>query len=118
VGREIGAERSTRQGDKYPEAPGYSGIRRRQKMIAQLLRQMNQSDMGGVSALIKKEITSGARAWAIHLALFPLAQRVLNLPFINPHLPKMYRIYREFLPYLKENEIPALVRLEITEYTK
>lgn len=87
-------------------------------MIAQLLRQMNQSDMGGVSALIKKEITSGARAWAIHLALFPLAQRVLNLPFINPHLPKMYRIYREFLPYLKENEIPALVRLEITEYTK
>ncbi|MBI2850940.1 MAG: hypothetical protein HYX80_07885 [Chloroflexi bacterium] len=89
-----------------------------QSMVTQLLKQMRESDVAGVTALIDKEITRGDQARSIHLALFPLAQRVLNPPFINPHLPKMYRIYREFLPYLAEDDIPALVRLEITEYTK
>ncbi len=87
-------------------------------MIDLLLQKMEESDNGAVSELIKNEITKKDRAWTIHLSLFPVAQRVLNPPFINPHLPKMYRICREFVPYLREEEIPALVRLEINEYTQ
>src|SRR6266568_7603196 len=83
-----------------------------------LLHMMEQSDPEGVRRLIGEEMTGKGRAWAMHLTLFPLAQRVLNPPFINPHLPKMHGIIREFLPYLKEGDIPPLVRLEITEYTR
>ena len=57
-------------------------------------------------------------AWQIHLSLFAVVQRVLNPPYINPHLPKMYAIDRYFIPYLKSDEIPALVRLEISECTQ
>jgi hypothetical protein len=88
------------------------------KMMDQLLQRMEQSDLEGVWGLIGEELSGKDRAWAIHLTLFPLVQRVLNPPFINPHLPKMYGIIREFLPYLEEDDIPPLVRLEITEYTR
>jgi hypothetical protein len=84
----------------------------------QLLQLMEQADLEGVWGLIGEELTGKGRAWAIHLSLFPLVQRVLNPPFINPHLPKMYGIIREFVPYLEEDDIPPLVRLEITEYTR
>jgi len=87
-------------------------------MINQLLQKMEQSDLEGVWGVIGEELTGKERAWAIHLSIFPLVQRVLNPPFINPHLPKMYRIVREFVPYLQEEEIPPLVRLEISEYTQ
>jgi hypothetical protein len=83
-----------------------------------LLQMMEQSDLEGIRELMGEEMTGKGRAWAIHLSLFPLVQRVLNPPFINPHLPKMYAIIREFLPYLKEDDIPPLVRLEINEYTR
>ncbi|MBI2852484.1 MAG: hypothetical protein HYX84_05235 [Chloroflexi bacterium] len=85
-------------------------------MLDYLLKAMAESDLDGVSQWWKKETPSGDRAWAIHLALFPVVQRVLNPPFINPHLPKMYRICREFLPYLEEADIPSLVWLEVNEY--
>ncbi|MBI4188770.1 MAG: hypothetical protein HY529_06155 [Chloroflexi bacterium] len=88
------------------------------KMMSQLLSKMDESDRDGVEALIRDEIAAKGQAWTIHQALFPLTQRVMNPPYINPHLPKMYRICREFLPYLAEDEIPALVRLEINEYTR
>jgi len=87
-------------------------------MIDRLMQKMEQSDLEGVCGLIGEELIGKDRAWAIHLSLFPLVQRVLNPPFINPHLPKMYRIIREFVPYLQEEEIPPLVRLEISEYTR
>jgi hypothetical protein len=57
-------------------------------------------------------------AWQIHLSLFAVVQRVLNPPYINPHLPKMYAIYRYFIPYLTPAEIAALVRIEISECTR
>ena len=47
-----------------------------------------------------------------------VVQRVLNPPFINPHLPKMYRIYRELVPYLRKNEVSALIHLEVAEYAR
>ncbi len=68
--------------------------------------------------LVRDEIGKKGNAWKIHLSLFPVAQRVLNPPFINPHLPKMYSICRDFHPYPREEEIPALVMLEISEYAR
>jgi hypothetical protein len=65
-----------------------------------------------------RRLEAGSDAWEIHLELFPVVQRVLNPPFINPHLPKMYNICCEFFPYLDPEDIPALVRLEVTEYAR
>jgi hypothetical protein len=86
--------------------------------MERLLQMMEQSDLEGAQELIGEETAGKGRAWELHLSLFPLVQRVLNPPFINPHLPKMYRIIREFLPYLTEGDVPPLVRLEINEYTR
>jgi len=83
-----------------------------------LLQVLEASDPTQANDLFTREMAKGRDAWEIHLSLFPLVQRVLNPPFINPHLPKMYCIYRELIPYLKKDEIPAFIRLEITEYAK
>ncbi len=66
--------------------------------------------------LFDSEIKKGAAPWEIHESLFETVQPVLNPPFINPHLPKMYAICREFVPFLKPQDLPGLVRLEIAEY--
>lgn len=87
-------------------------------MVNQLLSKIEASDFEGVSQLIKKGTIKDDQAWTVHLSLFPLVQRVLNPPYINPHLPKMYSIYREFLSYLNREEILLLVMLEINEYTR
>ena len=84
----------------------------------QLLQRMEQSDQEGAWELVRNEMTKGGRAWEIHLSLFPLVQRVENPPFINPHLPKMHGIIREFLPCLEADDLPPLLRLEINEYTR
>lgn len=65
-----------------------------------------------------RRLASGADPWEMHLDLYPVVQRVLNPPFINPHLPKMYNICREFLTYLEPEEITSLVRLEVNEYAR
>ena len=87
-------------------------------MADDLLQALEASDATQANELFMEEIAKGGDAWEIHLSLFPLVQRVLNPPFINPHLPKMYRIYRELIPYLNKDEIPALIRLEVTEYAR
>ncbi|MEE9611417.1 MAG: hypothetical protein V3W19_09205 [Desulfatiglandales bacterium] len=87
-------------------------------MTSELLQALEASEVAKASEQLREKISKGAEAWEIHLSLYPLVQRVLNPPFINPHLPKMYRIYRELMPYLKKDEIPALVHLEVTEYAK
>ena len=86
--------------------------------MEQLLQRMEQADQAGAGELLGAELSKGERAWEIHLALFPLVQRVENPPFINPHLPKMYRIIREFRPYLEADDLPSLLRLEVNEYTR
>jgi hypothetical protein len=83
-----------------------------------LLQNIEQSNSVQAAESFRREITGGGLPWAIHLSLFPLAQRVLNPPFINPHLPKMHGIYRELAAYLSEEEIPALIRLEINEFAR
>jgi hypothetical protein len=99
-----------------PEPPSSIGGKKMKTLPSDLLQALETSDSVSASEQLKK-IEKGEEAWKIHLSLFPVVQRVLNPPFINPHLPKMYRIYREFLPYLREEDILALVRLEVTEYT-
>ncbi|MBC7964218.1 MAG: hypothetical protein H7Y05_14900 [Steroidobacteraceae bacterium] len=86
--------------------------------MEQLLRRMEQSESEEAWELVRDELAKEGRAWEIHLGLFPLVQRVTNPPFINPHLPKMHGIMREFMPCLAEEDLPALLRLEINEYTR
>ncbi|MCJ7641847.1 MAG: hypothetical protein MUO29_08145 [Desulfobacterales bacterium] len=87
-------------------------------MADDLLQALEASDATQATELFMEKIAKGGDAWEIHLSLFPLVQRVLNPPFINPHLPKMHRIYRELIPYLKKDDIPALIRLEVNEYAR
>ena len=83
-----------------------------------LLHALEVSDAVEAYRQLRKKFDEGSDAWEIHLSLFPVVQRVLNPPFINPHLPKMYAIYRELIPYLKKEEVPSLIHLEVTEYTR
>jgi hypothetical protein len=83
-----------------------------------LLQALEASDVPRSSELLRKRLRKGDDAWEIHLSLYPLVQRVQNPPFINPHLPKMYRIYRELEPPLRKNDVPALIHLEVAEYAR
>jgi hypothetical protein len=83
-----------------------------------LLQALEASDIVQTNKLFVEEMSKGGNAWEIHLSLFPVVQRVLNPPFINPHLPKMYRIYRQLVPYLREDEISSFIGLEVTEYAR
>ena len=85
-------------------------------MEIDLMQALEDSDISRTKELFAEEIEKGSEAWEIHLSLFPAVQRVLNPPFINPHLPKMYRIYRQLMPYLKKDEIPRLIGLQVAEY--
>jgi hypothetical protein len=87
-------------------------------LISELLEAVEASDVAETSKRVKEKMREGVDPWEIHLSLFPVVQRVLSPPFINPHLPKMYRICREFLPYLKKDEIRALIQLEVNEYAR
>lgn len=82
-----------------------------------LRNAIETSDITAVSRL-KREGPKGEDAWRVHLSLFPAVQRVLNPPFINPHLPKMYAICRELLPYIEADDIPALLYMETVEYAR
>lgn len=82
------------------------------------MEAVEASDTEEASRLLAGTIRRGVDPWKIHLSLFPVAQRVLNPPFINPHFPKMYRICRELAPYLAESSMAGLVALEVTEYAR
>jgi hypothetical protein len=83
-----------------------------------LLHALERNDTNEAVRQLKKLFDEGHDPWEIHLLLFPIVQRVLNPPFINPHLPKVYAITRELVPYLRKEDIPPLIRLEVTEYTR
>jgi hypothetical protein len=80
-------------------------------------RAVQDSDVAVIEAN-KEAITSSPDPWAIHLSLFSAVQRVLNPPFINPHLPKMYNICRELAPHLSKEALASLVYLELVEYAR
>ena len=81
-----------------------------------LVQAIETSDVKAVSQLKEKLQPDGA--WKAHLTLFPVVQRVVNPPFINPHLPKMYAVCRDLLPYLKPEDIPGLLYMEAMEYAR
>lgn len=87
-------------------------------MGAGLLEAIEASDVDAAKTIFDRELSGGKDPWQIHESLFPAVQAVLNPPFINPHLPKMYAIYRELAPRVEKTDIPALVRLEIVEYAR
>jgi len=82
------------------------------------LQALETPDVVGAAERFRQEMRRGRDPWEIHLSLFPVVMRVLNPPFMNAHLPKMYSIYRDLTPYLKREEIPALIQLEINEYAR
>lgn len=86
-------------------------------MPVSALRAVELSNAKAAADALEVE-TCVSTPWEVHLSLFPTVQRVLNPPFINPHLPKMYRICREFIPYLQDDEVLPLVRLETMEYAR
>ena len=83
-----------------------------------LLDAIEASDVAAASDVLTKNIKEGIDPWKIHQSLFPVVQQVLNPPFINPHLPKMYGICREFVPFLSQEKIAAMVSLEVREYAR
>ncbi len=89
-----------------------------QAMERNLLEAIEASDTEGALKFLERSIREGTDPWKIHLSLFPVVQQVLNPPFINPHLPKMYHINRELVVYLSKDRIEALVTLEVTEYAR
>jgi hypothetical protein len=83
-----------------------------------IVEAIEASDQGKAVEYFEEAIGRGDKPWDMHLSLFPVVQRVLNPPYINPHLPKMYAICRELIPYLDPGEAAALVRLELGEYAR
>jgi hypothetical protein len=87
-------------------------------MYTPLIDSINNSDPRGARDILASMLEEGRAPWAIHEALFPVVQSVLNPPFINPHLPKMYAINRELAGYLDQEDIATLVRVEVEEYAR
>jgi hypothetical protein len=83
-----------------------------------LLDAVEASDVDRALEICAKMVSQGIDPWKIHLSLFPAVQRVQNPPFINPHLPKLYAIGREIVPYLSEGKTGAFLSLEIREYAR
>jgi hypothetical protein len=80
-----------------------------------LLEAIETSDSAKASKLFEDMTDRGIDPWSIHDSIFPVVQFVTNPPFINPHLPKMYRTDRELASFLDKKHLPALVQLEINE---
>ena len=87
-------------------------------MTEKLINAIEASEPDIASEHFKEMLKKGGDPWEIHRSIFPVVQKVLNPPYINPHLPKMYAVNRELVPYLEKSDIQALVHLEIIEYAK
>ncbi len=87
-------------------------------MKPDLMQAVETADATRINDLVTEEIRKGTDPWEVHLSLFPVVQRVLNPPFINPHLPKMYHICRYLMPYLEKEDLSAFLRLEVAEYAR
>lgn len=87
-------------------------------MATSLHQCIGKSDAAGAVAAFDEELAAGKKPWDLHLSLFPCVQRVLNPPFVNPHLPKMYSIFNELMPRMTQQEVTALIRLGVREYAR
>jgi hypothetical protein len=88
-------------------------------MYSDLVTAIENSDLSSAQISLDSLLRDDqADPWTVHEALFPVVHRVLNPPFINPHLAKMYAINRELCHYLEPADIALLLRVEIEEYTR
>ncbi len=87
-------------------------------MIENLIAAIAQSDTDTSRRTLQKLLQTKQNPWKIHEALFAVAQTVLNPPFINPHLAKMYAIDREFVPYLNTEDTALLLDVEVEEFAR
>ena len=85
--------------------------------INDVVEAVETSDVARINVL-RGAIDAYDDPWKIHLSLFPTVDRVLNPPFINPHLPKMYNICRDLAPHLSKEGKRSLVYLELIEYAR
>ena len=83
-----------------------------------LLEAVEVSDPQVAIAAFDERMSAGIDPWELHRSLFPTAQKVLNPPFINPHLPKMYAVNRELILRLEAEDIGSLVRIEVSEFAR
>jgi hypothetical protein len=83
-----------------------------------LLKALSDSHPEMTWKIYDRILADGWDPWQIHRSLYPVVQRVLNPPFINPHLPKMYAICRELAAHLRAEDLPSLVRVELGEYAR
>ena len=86
--------------------------------MSELVLSIKQSNRIRALDILDKRLGTSTDALALHNEIFPVAQLVLNPPFINPHFPKMYRIFRELFDYLEPGEVTDLVRVEVSEYAQ
>ena len=88
-------------------------------MYNNLVTAIEQSNLSNARESLEALLVDAqVKPWAVHEALFPVIHRVLNPPFINPHLAKMYAINRELATYLEPADVASLLRLEVEEYTR
>ena len=86
-------------------------------ILKDVVEAVEKSDVPRINAL-RGAIDTYGDPWKIHLSLFPAVGRVLNPPFINPHLPKMYNICRDLASHLTKEGKRSLVYLELIEYAR
>lgn len=88
-------------------------------MFARLVAAIEQSNLTNARASLEALLVDPQiNPWAVHEALFPVVHRVVNPPFINPHLAKMYAINRELFAYLEPEDVASLLRVEVEEFTR
>ena len=86
-------------------------------MIDKLSNAIEQSDTTESKKILKSLFEVHYRdPWALHKGIYGVVQQVLNPPFKNPHLSKMYAINGEIAAYLSDEDKARLVRLEVEEY--
>ena len=88
-------------------------------MLDKLKIAIAQSDMSRSREIIAALFSEDKAApWNVHQDIYPEVQLVLNPPFKNPHLAKMYAINGEIAAYLRDEEKIQLVKLEVQEYAR
>jgi len=86
-------------------------------ILKELAEAVEKSDVTRINGM-REAIAGFDDPWKMHLSLFPVVDRVLNPPFINPHLPKMHNICRDLAFHLSKEGLRSLVYLESMEYAR
>ena len=86
--------------------------------MSNLVQLVEEGNVVEALDALQERLDSSEDPQIIRDELYPVAQTVLNPPFINPHLPKMYRVCRELYKHLEPDEAFELLRVEVPEYAR